>query len=107
MRTHVELVIDGPREDKLAEAIAATAAGEVTGHLGDGATPASFVGIFYDPKVAGESSCRPHLRVPNLRQGHIRKLISSTLKVKDPNGDVLTPGDLYFIFDAGKAGSPN
>ena len=61
-------------------------------------------GVFYDPKVAGQSDSQPQLRCPSLRQQgeHCKALIKMVLQTTD---DDIATSDLYFISDAGKSGN--
>ncbi len=104
--THVELIDEDEREDTMVTALKNTQAGKVRGGGIAHGTSQKYVGIFYDPKVAGESTVRPHLRCPNFRPQHMKKLIGVALKLKDDEGEAIDEGDLYFVCDGGKHGIP-
>ena len=66
------------------------------------------VGIFYDVKTAGVSSCRPHLRLAYLRGTHQRKLVQAVLKASTANweADQIDPAFAFFIADGGPSDPP-
>jgi hypothetical protein len=66
-----------------------------------------YIGIFYDPKLAGEANHRPMIRVPPLRTDKFQELVTaarSRFGAEVPDGE-LPPGDLYFLCDGGKPGN--
>jgi len=63
-----------------------------------------YIGIFFDPKLAGEASQMPMIRVPPLRASQLHELVTAArtrFGAEVPDNE-LPPGDLYFLFDGGK-----
>ena len=103
VRSHVELIPDMDDEDRLSAALKATAAGLSKGKKStEQRTASTYVAIVYDVKLSGESSCRPHLRLPNFRVKHAEHLVKVAMKLKSV--DELDEGDLYIFPDGGKHG---
>ena len=74
------------------------------GHWTPGHTPLVYRGVFYDPKVAGQSSAQRQTRHPPLRGNgdHIKQLIKMVIDTTE--GDI-SPCDLFFITDDSKRGN--
>jgi hypothetical protein len=99
---------DEPHPHGLPAAVNATPLGKLRGAPCPRDTNKSkYVGIFYDPKVAGEANHRPLLRVPPLRVEPYRRLIDLALGRCPEMTDAgeIPDGDLYMLFDAGKSGN--
>ena len=62
-------------------------------------------GIFYDYKIASQSSASPHLRAAGLRSNgdHLKKYIGNALAGYDAT--CIGPKDLYFLFDGKREGN--
>ena len=84
----------------LARKLKDSAAGQWT----PGHTPLVYRGVFYDPKVAGQSSAQRQTRHPPLRGNgdHIKQLIKMVIDTTE--GDI-SPTDLFFIADDSKRGN--
>lgn len=63
----------------------------------------NYVGIIFDVKMANEAITAPHFRVAPLQKPQYTKLLSGTLKARDPSGGI-APGDLVLLLDGGKHG---
>ena len=63
-----------------------------------------FVGIFYDPKLSGEPSCRPQVRTCGVRDAY-KDLITAMLKRRGEQEDPIGANDLYFLLDGSKGPS--
>ena len=64
------------------------------------------VGIINDVKTANEAIATPHIRVAPLQKPQYNKLLTGTLKARDPVGGGLKVGDIVFLLDGGKHGAP-
>ena len=108
---HVFLVVEPASEQGIAKAINDTKAGQVRGgtvtdeETGDTESK-SFVHITYDPKVGGEASSFPHLRVPPLRGSgsHLARMVKGVQAACGKPSEI-DPGDLFVIFDGMKDGN--
>ena len=101
LQTQVKFVVEPVSEQALANAIAATAAGEVRGDASKG----KYVGVVCDVKMAGESTSHPSIRLAPFRQPHHKKLICAVIKSRaDGLGDV-HPGDVYLVLDGFRHGN--
>ena len=100
LQTHVRLVPDQKTEAELTQSLQDQ---PFTALKGD---PTGCVLIVYDQKKYGESTTRPDLRGPTLRESHYSRLVRSALKARS-DGDgpgILQPGDIALILDGGKPG---
>ena len=108
---HVCLVVEPASEQGIAKAINDTKAGQVRGgtatdeETGDTESK-SYVHITYDPKVGGEASSFPHLRVPPLRGSgsHLGRMVKGVQAARGKPSEI-HPGDLFVIFDGMKDGN--
>ncbi len=100
VHTHVEFCVESESDDAIIQKLKNSAAGKLRGS----AEKKTHVGFFYNPNHCGESSSKPHVRPPPLRQNgeHLRHAQSLVLRARDWH---LDDGDLWFIFDAGREGS--
>ena len=55
----------------------------------------------YDPSLAGESDCQPHLRVVPFRAKHYQRLINIALDARGAQ-EAIPAGDAFFLKDAQK-----
>ena len=109
---HIHLIPqepDEPHPHGLVAALMATPLGKLRG-APNPKDPAKskYIGIFYDPKVAGEANHRPQLRVPPLRSEPLRRLVElarSRVGPTEVTDEELPEGDIYFLFDGGKFGN--
>ena len=98
--THVELCSETEPDAVIAQRFKESAAGKAHGDK----EKKTFVGFQYNPNLCGESSSKPHIRIPPLRQNgdHIKRLIGIILQARDFK---LDSQDLWLIFDAGREGN--
>lgn len=104
---HIHLLPQEPSEPHnhgLLGAVMGTPLGKLRGSP-DLDTPikSKYIGVFYDPKVAGEANHRPMQRIPPLRSEPMRRLLDVALNRFGP--DEIPEGDLYFLFDGGRSGN--
>ena len=100
----MHLVVEPASEQLVAKAINDTKAGQVRGgtatdeETGDTESK-SYVHITYDPKVGGEASSFPHLRVPPLRGSgsHLCKMVKGVQAARGKPNE-MDPGDLHSKF---------
>lgn len=101
------VLLDGS-DPQLLQELHATSLGNMTGNRDTSARQAStYVGIMIDVKNHGEASHRPQLRVPPFRS-ELHKANMDIANNRVPNTDnsaSIMAGDVYFIFDGGKAGN--
>ena len=110
----VELINECDTPKSMAEAIRNTEFGKVLGNPGE---QGRYVVISYQPKVAGETTTQPQLRLPPLRNmptmpggAHYKKMIQAVLASRTPAdvdgvGCAIHDGDVFIIGDAGKHGN--
>ena len=108
---HVQLRVEPASEQLIAKAINDTKAGSVRGEQvtdedTGGTASKNFVHITYDPKVGGEASSFPHLRVPPLRGSgsHLTKMVKGVQASRGKPNE-MDPGDLFVIYDGMKEGN--
>ena len=65
------------------------------------AADGKLVGIFYDPKLAGEPTHLPMVRTSPVRDNY-PSLIDTVLKRHAKQGDPIGPHDAFFLFDTNK-----
>ena len=99
VNTYVELIDEGKESATIVQHLADSQAYKKHSDL----MPKHHVGVFYNPSLCGESSSKPHLRVPPLRKNgdHLKKLTAVVLQV---NQWELKDQQLWFLFDSGKSG---
>ena len=99
-----------PEEDDLVKILKSSVACSEGPKLVDavGDKPA-YIGVFYDSKVARQASSRPRARIAYLQNGHMKKMIASTLAafpaVGEEGAPELPDKVAWFLCDAGKQGS--
>ena len=102
---------DEPHPRGLQAAVMDTPVGKMRGApMTANPSTSKYIGIFYDPKVAGEANHRPMTRVPPLRAEQVRRLVELTrgrFGTSEVAADEIPMGDLYFLFDGGRAGNQN
>ena len=96
-----------PHPHGLFAAMMETPAGKLRGAPNEkDPSQSKYVGIVFDPKLAGEANHRPQLRVPPLRLDNYKRLIELARgRFGTEVGDDIPEGDLYFVLDGGKAGN--
>ena len=109
-----EFVVEAPTVKAMAEAIRNTEFGKVRGVPSE---EGSYVVISYQPKLSGETSHMPYLRVCPLRNNpqspggaHFKKMIQAVIQSRLPAvdadcGKALQPSDCFIIGDGGKHGN--
>lgn len=95
------MLVDDDTTSGVADALKGTAFCKKTGDTESGQ---NHIGIWYDCKMAGESSSYPHSRPPAFQAGHLRRLVAACCQARGLEEE-LSPGDLYLIMDAGKHGN--
>ena len=99
VNTYAELINEGTDDDTILIRLTDSGAFKKQSDL----PPKSHIGIVYHPALCGESSSKPHLRVPPLRKGgdHLKRLSAIVLRASSWD---IAEGHMWFVYDAGKLG---
>ena len=97
--TYIALAPETWTDDKIVQHMKDSAAFNAKG----GAIKCTHQGVFYNPHLCGESSSKPQVRPPPMREqgAHLKRMMCLLLRAQDWQ---LNDQQLFFIYDGGKAG---